>query len=106
MMYGEFSTVAGACGVGVIHNFGTSNYYSAEATSRNPGGAGWLCAGFIYKNKMCDQMFKELNDKYKLVFQTPVRTNINSGNEFYFAVFDTEGSGVPTGFDAVEEMDD
>lgn len=105
MMYGDFRTVDGACGVGVISEFGTTKHSGPEATSRNPGGASWLCAGFIYKNDLSDKMFKELNDKYKLVFQTPVRINVNSGNPFYFAVFDTEGSGVPTGFDDIDELD-
>ena len=99
-----FETVTGACGVGVAYYFGDTDYSDYEIAGQNPGGAGWLCAGFIKDDKICDKAFGELADKYKVVFITPPRKNVNSGNDFYFAVFDTKGSGVPTGFDECDSL--
>jgi hypothetical protein len=36
--------------------------------------------------------YEELKNKYKVVFQTPVRKNTNSDNDFIFCVFDTKRS--------------
>jgi hypothetical protein len=103
-VYGQTTTVDGACGVGLVYDFGHSTYYARyDPTTKNQGGAGWMCAGFIENDSLSDEMFKQLSDKYNLVYRTPTRINVNSGNPFYFAVFDTQGSGVPTGFDECDE---
>lgn len=102
-------TISGACGVGVVYDFRLINeeYFHGKGnlTLFNKGGANWLTAGFILGNETSDIAFKELSDKYKLVFKTSVRKNKNSGNRFYFCVFDTYGSGVPFGYDDCEELE-
>lgn len=99
----ESSTITGACGVGVVHDF--DSFYGTQIGSSNLGGAGWQCAGFIEGDKVCDKVFQQMSYYYKLVYKTPTRVNVNSGNMFYFAIFDTEESGVPTGFDACDRAE-
>jgi len=103
-------TVEGACGVGVISCFEETNgkmTYWVEtpksATACNKGGAGWICAGFVENDELSERVFQQMFNKYKLVFKTPTRLNKNSGNPFYFAVFDTEGVDIPQGFDEVDD---
>jgi len=106
MIYAEFDTISGACGVGVAHQFeDESDWSSYDITKGTSGGAGWLSAGFVVGNEMCDEAFALLSAKYKLVYQTPPRINKNSGNVFYFAIFDCEGAGVPIGFDEMERAE-
>lgn len=106
MIYAEFDTISGACGVGVVHEFSEdAEYYALEIIKGTGGGAGWLSAGFVVGNAMCDEAFALLSAKYKLVYQTPPRINKNSGNVFYFAIFDCEGAGVPIGFDEMERAE-
>ena len=98
----ELATVPGACGVGVYEGFGI--HYGVDiATAPHEGGAGYVMAGFIYKDKLCDEAFEILNKRFKLVFKSRVRKNKNSGNKFYFAVFDTYGI-CKSGFDAVDKF--
>lgn len=108
----DHCSVPGACGVGVVYEFedvGTrrkshwGDVYT-KATDCNKGGAGWICGGFLENDPVCDTVFEEMSAKYNLVFRTPTRINKNSGNPFYFAVFDTEGVNIPQGFDETGDM--
>lgn len=106
MIYAEFDTISGACGVGVVHEFDESNEdWMEPITKGTRGGAGWLSAGFVVGSTLCDEAFALLSAKYKLVYQTPPRINKNSGNVFYFAIFDCEGAGVPIGYDEMERAE-
>jgi hypothetical protein len=69
------------------------------------GWGGWLTAGFIEGDDVCDQAFKEMSKKFKLVYRTPTRVNVNSKNPFYFCVFDTTEANTPIGYDAFEDAD-
>ena len=107
MVYAEHSTVAGACGVGVVSEFtheGPHNNWSyrKEITVGTVGGCGYLCAGFIKGDKICDDAFALLSGKYNVVYVSELRKNVNSKNEFYFVVFDCEGTGVPIGYDVFQ----
>ncbi len=101
---GTSNTLDKGCGVGYVYGFQMSDYKAGSITRYNEGGAGWMVAHFVYKDEVCDAAFKQLKEKYKLVFKTTIRKNKNSGKRVYFAVFDTRGSGVPTGFEAVDSM--
>lgn len=80
-------TIEGACGVGVVHDF-NRHTWGDRLGSENYAGAGWVCAGFI-DDELCKDAYDELNRKYTLVYQTPTRINENSGNDFFFAIWDT-----------------
>ena len=107
-IYVRSSIVSGQCGIGKIEEFqnltdfqvktyhGTNafrktsdlvrkgeNYYSKW----HNGGTGFFGSGFI-DNAICKQTYKELCKHYKLVSQTPVRMNANSGKMFFYAMFD------------------
>jgi len=54
---------------------------------RHGGGTGFFGTGFI-DDARCKAAYELLASKYPLVFQTPVRKNSNSGNTFFYAMFD------------------
>ena len=87
--------VLGQCGIRNIYEF---NWYSDLKLANNEGfidpvnnpqynGAGFIGSGFI-NNEVCKEMYEYLSASYKLVFQTPVRHNKNSGNWFFYAMWD------------------
>ncbi len=106
-VYAEHTTLSDTCSVGLVHNFATYDDhawgYRKSAGSENPGGCGFLIAGFVVGNQTSDEAFAALSDKHKLLFLSEPRHNVNSGNDCYMAVFDTSESGIPTGFDEVDE---
>lgn len=96
-------TLPGACGVSCLYDFRDSATYGYLMPIKKmvpEGGTGIVCAGFIYKDTNCEQAFKEMSKRGKLLFKTRVRKNRNSGNKFYFAVFDFADKGkAKYGFD-------
>ncbi len=82
--------VSGACGIGVLYEFASDFYHYGNPVKDvvNPGGTGYICAGFVHGNELSDKVFAEMEKRGPCVFKTDVRENVNSGNEFYFAVFD------------------
>lgn len=64
------------------------------------GGCGWIGAGFI-DTGVCKHAYEVLSKAHKLVYQTPVRLNVNSGNPFFYAVFDTHESVGKYGYDKI-----
>ena len=94
-IYAAQETLPGACGVSCFFEFDTSdNWHSATKLSKEVpmGGIGLVCAGFIENNETCDKAFKQMSKRWKMVYRSPTRTNRNSGNRFYFAVFDAKKS--------------
>lgn len=103
-MMANYSTPRSTCGLGYIYDFADDSddgYDSdyADILKGTMGGTGFLTAGFISRNKLCTKVFRALKKKYKLVYRSPIRLNKNSGNKFYFAVFDCEGTDAKIGFD-------
>lgn len=95
---GDSDSVNSACGVGV---FGSFHYYSQSNSwynyspsiqeVGNEGGAGWAVVGFV-NTPLCKEAYRQLKQRFgRPVYQSPVRINNNSGNEFFFCVFDTKG---------------
>lgn len=93
---GFFSdTLDGTCGVGVACGFEFVNEEYSSWDDPNltigeddpSGGAGWFVAGFI-DDEECRVAYQGFRKHYKLVFQSPVRVNENSKNQFFFCVFD------------------
>jgi len=97
-------TVTGACGISVLYEFGYGKEVSDILIG---GGIGLVCAGFIDGNETSDKVFNEMQKRGQLLFKSPVRKNRNSGNMFYFAVFDWSAEGTAEyGFDDAEAHDD
>lgn len=54
---------------------------------KNRGGCGFSGTGFI-PTKVSKDSYEYMCKTFRLVFQTPVRKNKNSGNMFFYAMFD------------------
>lgn len=84
------NTVGTACGVGVVGNFLTTNSYAIDTPIKSvipKGGCGWVLASFTPQFK---EAYEELCERWGApVYQSPVRKNKNSGNKFFFAIWDT-----------------
>ena len=108
MVYGQFQLITGSCGIGNIYDYTFKKYGAVDRKSLDTinqdssyydpfdrhGGAGWQLASFAkdYYDKDNTQVSKEayeiLCKTRRLIFQSPVRKNKNSGNMFFFCVFD------------------
>lgn len=93
----------GQCGIGRLFSFQTEESankfnlsvgypaYSSKTTLhtqvKNLKCTGFFGSGFL-NDDICKAVYEELAANYKLVFQTPVRKNSNSGNKFFYAMFD------------------
>lgn len=86
-------SVIHTCGLGVLGNFSTSAGEWCEhrqLLTAPPGGTGFFVAGFIPTSE-CKLAYEKLTKRYKLIYQSPVRINTNSGNQFFFCIFDRVG---------------
>lgn len=79
------TTVDGTCGVGVLYDYNKG--WGPEIGYSSESGCGWYVAGFI-DNDTCKAAYEEMCEKYTLVYQSPIRRNKNSGNMFFFCIFD------------------
>lgn len=85
----DVDTLPGSCGVGVLYSFSNNFGYSCEDLLNGEGraGCGWYVVAFV-DTEACHKMYQECCEKLKLVFQSEVRLNMNSNNEFFFCIFD------------------
>lgn len=79
-MRGRASELHGACG---IWNW---IYFDGWSNPKGSPGAGLHIANFI-NSYACREAYKDMSKKYKLLYQSPVRQNNNSGNHGFFCVF-------------------
>lgn len=84
-MFYDVTAINGMCGVNVHRNFSHYNYTYDELPEL--GGADLACAAFI-PSETCRQAYEELAKKFNIVYQSSVRKNRNSGNKFFFVVYD------------------
>lgn len=87
----EEYSISGACGISHICDF-TNNWGWGErkyfpSARQMEAGCAWALIGFIDTPTMYD-VYQAACIKYKLVYQSPVRRNKNSGNDFFFCIFD------------------
>lgn len=89
-------SVTWSCGLEVLGGFQqnthsqTRNLETSNLVSNLGMGTGFFIASFIE----CDsskQAYEVLTAKYPVVYQSPVRNNNNSQNDFFFCVFDAKG---------------
>ena len=74
----------GGCGVNNFYHFGDAYYGTHNPTL---GGANLGVACFIDTGR-CKQAYKDLAERFKIVYQSSVRKNDNSGNDFFMVVYD------------------
>lgn len=92
-IYCDKDSVIHSCGLEVVGDFGTDcdgpcdRYIPLEDLQF--GHTGFFVAGFI-EDDICKEAYKILSKKHKIVYQSPVRRNMNSGNMFYFVIFDSK----------------
>ena len=104
-VYARLDTVSGACGIGVFDDFSRLTGWGYDiAKSTHEGGAGWLVVGYI-DTDICKEAYEILKKRFPIVFESPKRKNVNSGNEFFFVIYDTDGV-IKSGYDAVDGFDD
>jgi hypothetical protein len=98
-------TLTGTCGVGVLYDFCSYARWSNLAADDvvPPGGAGYVVVGYI-KNEICDTVYETLKKRWKIVFESEERVNRNSGNLFYFCVYDVTETEDKYGFDDAERQ--
>jgi len=85
----------GTCGVGLYYSFrdrfadgyGTIGAHDL-AGEEHGGGCGFAVAGFV-NTPVCREAYGVLKRRGAIVYQSPVRTNRNSGRQFFFCVYDT-----------------
>lgn len=99
----DSDTVDYSCGLGVVGAFGItdtrrvySSYLEDCPTNRIAGGTGFFIAAFINTHQ-CRRAYEVLCDRFPMTYQSPVRQNTNTFNDFFFCVFDREGKekGLP-----------
>ena len=84
------NTIFGSCGVGTFTEFSSCLQYGRRLDAvETEGGCGFLLAGFI-DTSICRQAYEILAKRFKVVYQSPVRRNTNSGNRFFFVIYDTK----------------
>lgn len=86
------TTLNGTCGVGLFSGFYNHHDPLTRLLPENVlgyGGAGWQVAGFI-PNKECHEVYDKFKERFQIVMQSPTRHNRNSGNRFFFVVYDTK----------------
>lgn len=89
----QVSSVVWTCGLGIVGDFG-SDYWKKSVDEVKQSfahyeGTGFFVAGFV-NTSVCEKAYKELCDKNKIVYQSPVRKNKNSDNNFFFCIFDAK----------------
>lgn len=89
-MRGEMCGVTATCGLGLYYDF----LYQEDPENqklnfkRNSwAGADFNVVGFI-DAPTCKKVYEKLCKHQTLVYQSPVRCNRNSGNMFFFCIFD------------------
>ena len=87
MLKGVYNNISGTCGLGVVYAFNTDWAEGINISQLKQHGTGFFVAGFI-QTKKCKEQYEHIAETYPIVYQSPVRRNRNSGNDFFFIVFD------------------
>lgn len=95
-VHGSATVVTWSCGVGLVggFEFNRNNAYGypmqevqnlCRDTAR---GTGFVLAAFV-NDAVCKAAYEAITKAHKLVFQSEVRINRNSGRDFFFIIYDT-----------------
>lgn len=85
MIWLNADPLSGSCGIDNLHSFYTK-YGNDELRHINKAGSGLYIANFIDRVD-CKLAYIALCEKFKLLYQSPVRLNHHSGNYGFFCVF-------------------
>lgn len=92
-IYAAQTAVTFSCGLEVVGGFRYERYDWENAAehavqNRRGRGTGYCVAAFI-DTAVCRDAYNVVTKKYKVLFQSPVRRNLNSGRPFFFIIYDT-----------------
>lgn len=91
----------GGCGITVLSDFrnkGMSDWYVPRYSEktfndfRPAGGAGWVLVPFI-NTPECRKMRELCDARWPIVYESRKRVNRNSGNKFWFVIYDASNKG-------------
>lgn len=89
-VYSQFDSFPNTCGVGCEYEFtrtaSSDNWNPTGGLGTKFGGIGYNVAGFIH-TAVCHDAYEEIKRKCDIVYQSPVKYNSNSGNQFFFIVY-------------------
>lgn len=109
--------IPNTCGINVLsqlrkssvpggYPISTTNVADVPGLTHNHG-AGWLIVGYVSdatamenhgdSAACCKEAYEEMKVKYKMMDQYPVRANENTGNKFFFVIYDTKSKLGPQG---------
>lgn len=111
-VYAKYGWVTYTCGLGYFGEFKDQSFYTVdnlESIARTHGsfekwaqaefnynlqkmesqGTGYVTVGFI-NTPICKKMREWLDARYKMVFESEKRMNVNSDNEFWFVIYDAK----------------
>jgi hypothetical protein len=92
-VYGHATNVTFSCGLGVVggFRFNRANIYGENLPSVADlagGGTGYHVAAFVNEPES-KAAYAAIRNAHRLVFQSEVRINRNSGRDFFFIIYDT-----------------
>lgn len=87
-----------SCGITELGYFRTeaAHIWSGNTTLDNleveeeAPGAGWFLASFTPAHPIFKEAYNQLAEKYKIVYQSPVRVNTRTGRQFFFCIYDAK----------------
>lgn len=82
----EYSPLPGGCGVNNYAFF--DKYYADSDIHTVPSGAASLAVASFIDTVVCRKAYTILASRFKIAYQSSVRKNKNSGNDFFFVVYD------------------
>lgn len=92
-VYGHATNVTWSCGLGVVggFRFNPRNIYGEtlpQVANLSGGGTGYHVAAFVNEPE-CKAAYHAIANAHRVVYQSDVRVNNNSGRDFFFIIYDT-----------------
>ncbi len=93
MLIVESDTFDGFCGINIFNCFqeGADKTIDLKIKGDATLGTGMAMAAFI-NTPLCRKIYSKLKEIGEIMYQSPVRTNLNTGNLFFFVVYNIKRS--------------
>jgi len=85
-MYTSSEALGCACGIELCFDFTDEKRLYNMDISHIKGGAGFALLAYV-DDTICYKMYEAMAKKYPILYQSPVRKNLNSGNDFFFCIY-------------------
>jgi len=72
------------CGISIWHDFFNPN--CTQSNYSRFGGIDFAIAGFVDMPE-CEKVYNHIKQRHTIVYQSPVKKNKHTDNEFFFVVF-------------------